>query len=81
MDTGEYVGAGIGLVESSYGGRKNIFLRVNHRAKIRTIFKKSTDDQADGHSGKEEGAHPVVIFSASEMKNKSVPATKTNQAI
>ena len=66
MDTGEYVGAGIGLVESSYGGRKNIFLRVNHRAKIRTILKKSTDDQADGHSGKEEGAHPVVIFSASE---------------
>ena len=47
---GNYVCTGIGTVQSSHGSSKNIFIGVKNRTQIGTIFKKGTDDQADGHA-------------------------------
>jgi len=50
MDARKYVCTGIGTVQSSHGSSKNIFIGVKNRTQTGTIFKKGTDDQADGHA-------------------------------
>ena len=50
MDARKYVCTGIGTVQSSHGSSKNILSGSRIGRQIGTIFKKGTDDQADGHA-------------------------------
>ena len=70
MDAGEYIGAGIRLIQGSHCGGENIFIRVNGRAEVRSIPVKGADDQEDRHSGKEECAHPVKILLILKQKEE-----------
>ena len=68
VDTWEDIGAGVCVVEGSYGCAENVLVRVDDRAEVGTVVEEGTDDQAQGHAGKQEGTHFVVVFFAAEQE-------------
>ena len=68
VDAWEDIGAGVCFVEGSYGCAENVLVRVDHRAEVGTVVEEGTDDQAQGHAGKQECTHFVVVFFAAEQE-------------
>ena len=58
----------VSVVEGSYGCAENVLVRVDDRAEVGTVVEEGTDDQAQGHAGKQEGTHFVVVFFAAEQE-------------
>ena len=74
VDAWEDIGAGVCFVEGSYGCAENVLVRVDDRAEVGTVVEEGTDDQAQGHAGKQECTHFVVVFFAAEQEeNQCLP--------
>ena len=68
VDAWEDIGAGVCFIEGSYGCAENVLVRVDDRAEVGTVVEEGTDDQAQGHAGKQECTHFVVVFFAAEQE-------------
>lgn len=70
MDAWEDIGAGVGFVEGGYGCTENVLVWVDDWAEVGTVVEEGTDDQAQCHAGKQEGAHFVVVFFAAKQEER-----------
>ncbi len=62
MDAGEYIGAGVRLIEPGHKSCKNVLICIKHRSKIRSVWIDGADDEAQCHTGEEEGTKLIVVF-------------------
>ena len=62
--------ARVGGIEPRNDGGADILIRVNERPEVRSVRKYGAYQKADGHSGEQHGAKPVVAFHVCKKKIK-----------